>query len=236
MTQRIALFALLLAPALLAGCASSSLDRALEREEALHERLQEREAQYAEQRQAFGTEQLETLPEWVITKPRPDGTGMYGVGIGESPDLTQAIRKSNLQARFDITKEVNLELSAEETLVGSGDSDYRYIVNSFVKQVDMTGVEDVAREIQSGPRGFRIYTLVKLPYREFNQALASFGSADGRETVDSAYKRLMDRVRGEPEYVPQEPVKEEGTETEGEKEVVSDTAHAEETSSSRISL
>lgn len=192
--------ALALVPFLLVGCSSSPIDKALDREAKIHERLQEREAELAKLRIRAGEEQLDSLPAWVLSKPRPDGSGMYGVGIGESPDLTNAIRKSNLQARYDVAKEVNMELSAEDTMVGSSDSQYRYIVNAFVDQVNLAGVDDIAREIQAGPRGYRAYTLVKLPYREFNRALDAFGPSN---ELDEAYERLMDRVAGQPGYDPE---------------------------------
>jgi len=198
--------ALALVPALLVGCSSSPIDKALKQEAKIHERLQEREAELAKLRIKAGEEQLDSLPVWVLSKPRPDGTGMYGVGIGESPDLTNAIRKSNLQARYDVAKEVNMELSAEDTMVGSSDSAYRYIVNSFVDQVNLAGVDDIAREIQAGPRGYRAYTLVKLPYREFNRALDAFGPSN---ELDEAYERLMDRVAGQPAYDPESATGEE---------------------------
>lgn len=194
MKSAIALSVLLAAPLFLGGCASS-LDKSLDREEALHERLMEREAELAERNKDYGQDQIDSLPEWVITKPRPDSSGMYGIGIGESIDLTQALRKSNLQARYDVAKEVNMQLSGEETAVGSSDNDYRYVVDAFVKEVNMSGTEDVAREIQSGPRGFRVYTMVKLPYDEFNNALTRFGNAEGHESIEKAYQRLRQRVR-----------------------------------------
>jgi hypothetical protein len=192
--------ALALVPVLLMGCSSSPIDKALKQEAKIHERLQEREVELAKLRIRAGEEQLDSLPAWVLSKPRPDGSGMYGVGIGESPDLTNAIRKSNLQARYDVAKEVNMELSAEDTMVGSSDSQYRYIINSFIDRVNLAGVDDISREIQAGPRGYRVYTLVKLPYREFNRALDAFGPSN---ELDEAYERLMDRVAGQPAYDPE---------------------------------
>jgi len=174
-----------------AGCSNTPMEQAIEDSERLERHLTAQEAKRAERQIAAGDEQLSTLPAWIVTKPRPDGTGMYGVGIGESRDLTNAIRKSNLQARYDVAKEIQNELTAEETITGSSDAQYRYIVNSFVNQVDLAGVEDVMREVQSGPRGYRAYTLVKLPYDDFNEALQGFGQ---RGELESAYQQLMERA------------------------------------------
>lgn len=180
---------------LAAGCSKNPMQQAIKDQERLERHLAAQEERRAERQKLAGEEQLSSLPSWVVTKPRPDGTGMYGVGIGESRDLTNAIRKSNLQARFDVAKEIENVLTAEETMTGSSDSNYRYIVNSFVNQVDLAGVEDVMREVQSGPRGFRAYTLVKLPYDDFNEALQGFGQ---RGRLESAYQQLMERVANTP--------------------------------------
>lgn len=177
------------------GCSSNPMKQNIKDQERLERHLAAQEARRAERQVAAGQEQLTNLPSWVITKPRPDGTGMYGVGIGESRDLTNAIRKSNLQARFDVAKEIENVLTAEETMTGSSDAQYRYIVNSFVNQVDLAGVEDVMREVQAGPRGFRAYTLVKLPYDDFNEALQGFSQ---RGRLESAYQQLMERVANTP--------------------------------------
>lgn len=192
------LIAIALATTVLAlgtGCSSNPMKQAIKDQERLERHLAAQEARRAERQIEAGEEQLSTLPAWVITKPRPDGTGMYGVGIGESRDLTNAIRKSNLQARFDVAKEIENVLTAEETMTGTSDAQYRYIVNSFVNQVDLAGVEDVLREVQAGPRGFRTYTLVKLPYDDFNEALQGFSQ---RGRLESAYQQLMERVANTP--------------------------------------
>tara|TARA_R110002051_G_scaffold53697_2_gene101012 strand:+ start:466 stop:1122 length:657 start_codon:yes stop_codon:yes gene_type:complete len=187
---------------LAAGCSSSPMKQTIKDQERLERHLAAQEERRAERQRQAGEEQLSSLPSWVITKPRPDGSGMYGVGIGESRDLTNAIRKSNLQARFDVAKEIENVLTAEETMTGSSDSQYRYIVNSFVNQVDLAGVEDVMREVQSGPRGFRAYTLVKLPYDDFNEALQGFGQ---RGQLESAYRQLMERVANTPNAFDEQP-------------------------------
>lgn len=190
-TKGLWIVSVVLAGAVLSACSKSAMDVALEEDKKLAKYMAEREERRSELQIERGEEQLSSLPSWVINKPQPDGTGMYGTGIGESRDLTNAIRKSNLQARFDVAKEIENVLTAEETMTGSSDAEYRYIVNSFVDQVNMAGVEDVMREVQSGPRGYRAYTLVKLPYDEFNEALSGFNQSD---QLESAYAQLMERV------------------------------------------
>ncbi|MGP9797015.1 hypothetical protein ACT3UJ_06620 [Halomonas sp. 86] len=180
---------------IMAGCSKNTVQQAIKDQERMERHMAAQEAKRAQRQIQAGNEQLDALPAWIINKPRPDGTGMFGVGIGESRDLTNAIRKSNLQARYDVAKEIENVLTAEETATGSADSQYRYIVNSFVNQVDLAGLEDVMRDVQSGPRGFRVYTLVKLPYDDFNQALQGFGQGD---QLESAYQRLMERAASDP--------------------------------------
>ncbi|CAM3836834.1 LPP20 family lipoprotein [Vreelandella rituensis] len=194
---------------LLAGCSTpSATEKALAREAALHERDMKRDAQASKARLAAATQQIERLPDWMIVKPAPDSTGMYGVGIGESETLMLALRKANLEARFDVAKEINQVLSAEETSIGGGDEQYKSIVNTFVDSVNLSGVADVDRSVQASPAGYRVYTLVKLPFPEFNKAMQAFND-DGfaraaQNEMASAYEQLMTRVNDSPAYEPTE--------------------------------
>jgi hypothetical protein len=191
----------------LVGCASQS---ELEQAQARFEQHQAQQRALNEQRASEAKEQINSLPEWFLTKPQPDESGIYGVGVGESESLATALRKSNLEARFNVASEISLALSAEETSIGSRDEEYRSIVNTFVDSVDMSGTTDVDRRIQSSPSGYRIYTLLKLPYPGMNSAVAKMKSDQAfaeaaREEMERSYDRLMRRVEGESSYEPPSP-------------------------------
>lgn len=185
--------ALVSAIAALGGCASPTpTELALEREAALNERAEQRVSHRQEQqRQIVGT-----LPDWVIHKPSLDASGVYGVGIGTSHNLSTALQKAALDARRDLAQTVQQELSVEATLAGVRDSEFTTIANAFTARVNVAGVEDVERIVQVGREGFRIYTLLRLPYPEFNRALAEFSRRDspGTTTLQAQYEQLMQRV------------------------------------------
>lgn len=193
----------------LAGCAGpSASEQALAREAERYERQQTRTEAQKQQRQEEARAQIASLPDWVVEKPAPDNTGLFGVGIGESESLMLALRKANLEARFDVAKAIDTELSAEETATGSRDEQYRSIVNTFVNSVDLAGVEDIDRRIQASPTGYRVYALVKYPYPEFNKALDAFGTDNAssvaaqraEEDMQERYDQLMARVAGTSTY------------------------------------
>lgn len=188
--------------AMLAGCANSATENALEREQAMYERQQERQEQQIKTAQ----QQIKTMPDWVIQTPAPDDTGIYGMGIGESDTLMLALRKANIEARFNVAKEVNTVLSGEETSIGARDSEYRGIMNTFVDSVNVAGTQDIDRVVEASPNGFRVYTLVKLPYPEFNTAIDQYANQDAQAAarIDEQYDRLMARVANTPTYEPTE--------------------------------
>ena len=203
-TSRLRTAPLLLAGSLvlLAGCSSMSpAEQALQHEQALHDRAEQRVSQREAQQQAT----IDSLPAWVIKRPTPDATGLYGVGVGSSQSLSLALQKANIDARRDMAQEINQELSAETTMTGDSDAAFQGIVNTFINRVDVAGAEDVERVIQSGRDGYRVYTLLKLPYPEFNRALTEFSRENehGASTMQAQYERLMDRAASAPTFAPE---------------------------------
>lgn len=187
---------------ILAGCASTSaLDKAMEREAAQYDRDQARLSAAVSLRD----NEIQGMPEWVTHKPQPDSVGLYGMGIGVSPQLSTALRISNLEARYDVARELSSELSAEETLTGGHRPGYQAIVNTFVDSVDVAGAQDIDRRIDASPEGYKVYSLIRLPYQSVSRNMSRLGGeqADAEAALVAQYDRLMARVSSEPAYTPE---------------------------------
>jgi hypothetical protein len=74
--------------------------------EQLHIEKQRREVA---QQQAEKT--IDAMPSWAANVPRPDGTGVYALGIAESDKVQIALKKAQLQAEYGLAKLYNQELS-----------------------------------------------------------------------------------------------------------------------------
>ena len=187
---------------ILAGCASTSaLDKAMEREAAQYERDQARLSAEV----SIRDNAIQEMPEWVTHKPQPDSVGLYGMGIGVSPHLSTALRISNLEARYDVARELSSELSAEETLTGGHRPGYQSIVNTFVESVDVAGAQDIDRRIDASPDGYRVYTLIRLPYHNVPRPMSRLAGeqANDEAALQAQYDQLRARVSSEPAYTPE---------------------------------
>lgn len=54
---------------------------------------------------------IDALPKWVTQTHAPDSVGIYAIGMGESIDLSLAIKKARLDAEFNLAKNYAQELS-----------------------------------------------------------------------------------------------------------------------------
>lgn len=181
----------------LTGCSSTSERMAIAKEEyEIHQMRVEASERQTEREMKLMESELKSTPSWAVEPPRPDETGFYGVGIGTDSDLALAIRKSNLQAQYELAQNISSELAGEDTMNGMGDNEYRFIINNFVDKVDVTGTELVRREVVVVSDGYRVFTLNKLPYAEFNRVLQDQAATPERETLEQSYDRLMQRVEG----------------------------------------
>lgn len=144
------------------------------------------ELQKAAQEQAIenAKDQLASVPKWVITPPAADDSGMYGVGNSSSKDMSMAMKKARLQAEFELAKLYKQELSGSERLyqrdnaAGEVVQSSEFLIDKLVDAVPVVGYSVVDQKVQLDPTGkFRAYTLLKLPYDEFNKVLMSAKSA-----------------------------------------------------------
>ena len=77
---------------LLQGCSSSPSATGLAKQEA-HLDQKRRETAQLQAEKA-----IDAMPAWAQATPRPDSTGIFALGIGESDKLPLALKKAQLQA------------------------------------------------------------------------------------------------------------------------------------------
>jgi hypothetical protein len=151
-----------------------------------------------DKKQALLEREAREIPEWVVSPPKADEQGVYGVGIGSDADVLTSMRKARLQGTYELAKAMNAELSAEDTMTGSGEGQYRYIVSLFVNKVNVAGAEVVQQEVKPINGVFKTYVLVKLPFAEFNHALRAQVSSIQKTELEKDYERLMKRIAAPP--------------------------------------
>ncbi len=180
----------------LSACSStpSATDIAEEQAE-LAEIRADAQKEQAERNQVMMEKEMKSLPSWVIEPPKADSTGFYGVGLASDADLLNAMRKAKLQGAYELAQTMKSELSGEDTMTGSGEGEYRYVINNFVDKVNLSGAELVKQVVDPVDGKYKAYVLMKYPYSQFNQVLKDQASnkADTK-TLDEAYERLMAKV------------------------------------------
>lgn len=150
-----------------------------------------------ERKQALLEREVKTVPDWVVSPPHADHTGIYGVGIGSDVDLTNSMRKARLQSMYELAKAFRAEVSGEDTMIGSGDNEYRYVVDLFVNKVSLAGTEVIKQEVVPVGGVYKTYALLKYPLADFNNVIAAEKNAARRTDLQTAYTRLMARVERE---------------------------------------
>lgn len=185
----------------LAGCSSNGPTKseiAAQELEIQQMRAEARE-EAQEKEQARMEQEMDLIPEWALQVPRADGTGFYGAGSSSDKEAEAAIRKSLLKAKYSLAATMKSELSGEETINGSGDNQFRYIMNNFVNQVELTGTEVVAQKVYPVNGSYKAHILIKMPYEQFNEVLSNQPKTVETESLDESYKRLMGRVNADSE-------------------------------------
>lgn len=180
----------------LTGCSStpSATDIAEEQAEVSEIRAEAQQEQN-ERNQALMQKEMESLPSWVMEPPKADSTGFYGVGLSSDLDLLNAMRKAKLQASYELAQTIKSELSGEDTMTGSAEGEYRYVINNFVNKVNLSGAELVKQRVDPVDGKYKAYVLMKYPYSQFNQVLKDHNTNQKEiKTLGEAYQRLMTKV------------------------------------------
>lgn len=185
---------LLLASVLvLAGCSSTPTAQDATKDQLKAEQLK------ADAAQTKAEKYIANVPEWVLKQPKPDATGVYGVGQGESKKLDIAMKKANLNAQFELAKNFGQELSGNEQSYtqenNAGVTDqYTQLIDNIVDSVPVNGYSVVSQEIVAIDGKYSAFLLLKLPYEEFNAVLEKQKAQAKSEEIKEAFAHLEKRL------------------------------------------
>ena len=184
----------LLTTTLFTACSSTPTNKSLVKEQLSIEKQRRNVAQ------DLAEQSLDAMPSWAMTAPRPDNTGVYAVGVAESDKVQIAIKKAQLQAQYGLAKIFNQELAGSEQMMqqdaGAGSiSRYQSLIQSLVNYVPVVGFEVVKQEVKAVNGEFQAYTLLKLPYAEFNKALQSQKQQAQNTDMKQAFAELERRLQ-----------------------------------------
>jgi hypothetical protein len=196
MLKRTAISLALMATGILAGCSSSQTkEEAMQDYVAAQEIKEEHQQKVSERNQQKAEEFLELAPEWYLKPPQSDEKGIYAVAVGTSTDIATALRKAELQANYGLATKIKNIVSAEETMTGSSDANYRFIVNSFVDRVDVSSSELVSRNIKIVDGKYNAFVMMLYPYSSLHSDMVKANALRNSLEIDTAYNRLMKRIK-----------------------------------------
>ncbi|MCE2571659.1 hypothetical protein [Motilimonas eburnea] len=195
--------------------AEEQIEIAKMREEARKERI--------EQENERMEDELSLVPDWFLTPPGPDGTGIYAVGTAHSKSLGFAVKKARLQAYAELAKQYKLELSGQERsrqkdigIEGDYTDTSELLIDAVFDNVALVGVETIKNKpvVMDGQK--HIFMLVKLPYDEFNRMLQQQRSLNN----DAEFRRAFDDLEARLERRRQNRMEDEQIQYEREKETM----------------
>lgn len=183
---------------MISGCSSTSdvVDRERQVAEDRAELVSEREERENERLE----ERLDEVPRWVLETPRPDATGVYAVGIGESKKLRTSLNSARLQGEFGLAKVYKQELSGQERAYEQDNGgeevseQYTALIDKLVERVPVVGYEVVEQETQVIQGKYSTYVLVKLPFEQFNNVLREQRRLAKDDTIINAFNDLEKRL------------------------------------------
>lgn len=144
---------------------------------------------------------LEQVPDWFIKPPVADGYGMFGVGAGKSSDMQHAFKKARLHAEFQLVSKYKQEISGSERsyekegpqgeLVSSG----QYLIDKIIDSVPLVGYDLVDQKVfVDGNGDYQAFTLLKLPFDEFNKVLKKMSMESHNQDEKDAFAELERRL------------------------------------------
>ncbi|MYM92748.1 hypothetical protein [Duganella vulcania] len=193
---------ILLAAALISGCSSTSSRQDAAKDEikaqAIRaEAVQEKKAKAQHQAE----EMIQAVPAWSLEPPKPDGTGVYAVGMADSEKLPIALRKAMLQGEFGLAKIYSQEISGSERsyVQDNGKSgvteQFTGLIDKLVMQVPLSGIEVVRQEIKPIDGTYHAFVLLKLPYDQFNEVLHNQRTKTRDTAIAAAFDDLERRIK-----------------------------------------
>lgn len=120
--------------------------------------------------------ELSMVPEWVIHPPKNDAHGVFAVGIGESYKLSNALKKSSIDAQYELAKSLKQTISGSEQgyykdTNTDNDEQYTLLIDSIVDSVPVTGYDTIDQKLVLVDGKYTAYKLLKLSYYQFNKSL-----------------------------------------------------------------
>lgn len=166
--------------------------------------IAEKQAELAIDAQEHHAEQLEesvdSVPEWFLDVPKPDATGIYGVGFGEANKVHYALNLSELRAKFDLASQIKQvftgqersfeQLNANSEVVGRSTS----LIDSIVDRVELSGIERVKREVFVVGTKVHSYTLLKMQYGQYNKLLNKAQALESNSSMNAAFEKMYSRI------------------------------------------
>lgn len=186
---------------LLSGCASQSPQIEIEE---LQAELEAQRASQLEQSQERKNEQLneslDIVPSWVIAPPKPDVTGIYGVGLAESSNLNMVMKKARLQAEFEIAQQMAQEISgleqqfSEDATGNEANLRFESVVERFVNSVEIAGQEIVEQDVKVANGKYNGFVLMRLSFDSMERMLEERSTMEGYDRMKAAFKALRERI------------------------------------------
>jgi hypothetical protein len=138
-----------------------------------YQQAQEKQARNKVERM---TETLNDVPEWFLTPPISDATGVYATATASSSDLQYARELAIFQAEYSIAKTINNEVSGKERLhrsqsAGGFKSTADQTVVKRVAGADVLGYRIVSQEYRIQNGQYASYVLLHMPYEMQQQMI-----------------------------------------------------------------
>lgn len=194
-------FVLIIMSAVLTGCASQpTMQQLTEDSISASEARAAADEKAAQKRQEKMEGNLSEIPGWFLEVPKPDGSGVYAVGEGESNKVRVAMKKAMLDAEFGLAKVYGQELSGSERSSvqdSNGDataSQYNALIDKLVSQVSVAGFETVHQEVKAIDGKYHAFVLLKLPYAQFNTVLQNQAAKSNDARIAAQFKDLERRL------------------------------------------
>lgn len=173
------------------GCTTTPTDVALQAEDAHHAVIEKRNESIQEH--------IASLPEWIAKPPAADANGVFAVGIGESDDLSIAIKKAHIEAEFSLAQQFQQEISGDEKVWAKDEGEnaatrYEALIDKLVAEIPLTGFQLADQQIRAGSGKYQAYVLLKLPYNTFNRMLQQQRDRDNRTEMREAWSDLEQRL------------------------------------------
>lgn len=198
--KKLTLVSVLVGSVVMAGCSSNPTAASIAKDEANAQAIRNTVAeQKVEKEQEKAEERLNAIPSWALNPPKPDAEGVFGVGMGLSKRLDLAIKKADLNAQYELAKSFKQDLSGSEQnytqeSVADTVDQYTQLVDSLVDSVPVVGYKIVKREAVAIDGQMQVYSLLKLPYDEFNAVLEKQAAKNHKQEIKEAFTALHDRI------------------------------------------